>query len=181
MDLIEGCRRTMDGALAQVRAVTSADHDRPTPCSEWNARQLIEHMTGTNAMIAQAIDPGAVGAAAADPVGAYEGSVQAMVAATGQAGLMDQKLTLPFGEMPAPGALALAITDQLIHTWDLARALGKPCVLDADLCETALGFMQASMRPEFRGEGKGFGPEVSVAANASVQDRMLGFSGRDPS
>ena len=34
-------------------------------------------------------------------------------------------------------------TDVLIHTWDLARAVGLDVVLDEDLCEVALAGAQA--------------------------------------
>lgn len=49
--------------------------------------------------------------------------------------------------------------------------------------ERALAFGQQMLRPEFRGpagSGKAFGPEVPVADNAAIYDRLAGWFGRDP-
>ena len=69
-------------------------------------------------------------------------------------------------------------TDVLIHTWDLARAVGLDVVLDEDLCEVALAGAQAK-EAALRESGM-FAASVTVPVAADVQSRLLGFLGRDP-
>ena len=69
-------------------------------------------------------------------------------------------------------------TDVLVHTWDLARAVGAPDVLDPELCE--IGYARASENSEALRASNMFGNEVPVPDDAPVQDRMLGLFGRDP-
>ena len=46
-----------------------------------------------------------------------------------------------------------------MHTWDLARAIGRSAPLDTDVAERGLAFMSASLTDENR--GRAFGPEQS--------------------
>ena len=72
-----------------------------------------------------------------------------------------------------------AITgDVVIHTWDLARAVGAPEQLDADLCVIALNAARAMMGASDR-SGL-FAPPVPIGSDASTQERLLAVRGRDP-
>ena len=66
-----------------------------------------------------------------------------------------------------------------MHTWDLARATGQDDRLDQDFCAQLLAGM-SQMEELLRSSGQ-YGPAVPVPEDASVQDRMIGFIGRDPS
>jgi hypothetical protein len=68
-------------------------------------------------------------------------------------------------------------TDVLIHTWDLARATGIPPGLEHELCERA--YAAAVARTFTRAEGM-IGPEVVIAPDAPVADKLVAFYGRDP-
>ena len=66
----------------------------------------------------------------------------------------------------------------LLHAWDLATAIGAPYTMDEDAAVGVLSNMQQMLKPEMRGEGKAFAEEVSVGPDATVQVRLLAFSGR---
>jgi hypothetical protein len=67
--------------------------------------------------------------------------------------------------------------DQLVHTWDLAVAVGGDRVLDPELVEAVVAMFLPQM-PEV-GRAAGFvGPAVDVGADASAQARLLGAMGR---
>ena len=70
-------------------------------------------------------------------------------------------------------------TDVWMHSWDLAKALGRDIDLGEERCAGALEGMQA-MDEVLRSSGQ-FGPRVPVPDDASAQDRFIGFIGRDPS
>ncbi len=67
----------------------------------------------------------------------------------------------------------------IIHSWDLARAIGADDRLDPAL----LTFVDEFLSPQveaWRGAGA-FGPAVEVGADASAQDRFLAKTGRSTS
>ena len=74
--------------------------------------------------------------------------------------------------------LPMLTTDVLVHTWDLARAVGVAVALDPELCETALS---SALKNEagLRSSGM-FGPPIDVSADTHTQSRLLAFLGRDP-
>ena len=68
--------------------------------------------------------------------------------------------------------------DVFMHTWDLARATGQDDTLDPTLAGELLAGMQP-IDAMLRESGQ-YGPQVPVAEDAPVQDRLMGFIGRDP-
>jgi uncharacterized protein (TIGR03086 family) len=69
--------------------------------------------------------------------------------------------------------------DQLIHTWDLAVAIGADRRLDPEVVEAVVERFLPQM-PELGRQAGLVGPEVPVPADASYQDRLLGAMGRNP-
>jgi hypothetical protein len=65
-----------------------------------------------------------------------------------------------------------------MHTWDLARATGQDDSLDEDRCRA----IYEGMLPmdEMLRQGDQFGPRVDVPEDASYQDKLIGFIGRQP-
>lgn len=131
------------GAFEQkLAAVRPGQWDWTTPCTEWNVRQLVNHMTQGNLNFIRLLD-GASGteflrmrdadALGADPAGAYARSVQECAAAFSRPGALEQVLDYPLGQVTGRRALAVRTTDTIIHTWDLARAIGVDDTLGPDL------------------------------------------------
>jgi uncharacterized protein (TIGR03086 family) len=76
-------------------------------------------------------------------------------------------------------SLGIAFADQLLHGWDLAKATGQDATMPAGLPEAAYSTIHGQFTEEQR---KGvFEPEVEVGPDASAQDRLLAYAGRDPS
>lgn len=70
--------------------------------------------------------------------------------------------------------------DQLIHGWDLAVSTGQDPTMPEGLPETDFALTQGRW-PE-RDQRKGvLQPEVRVASDSSAQEKLLAYSGRDPS
>lgn len=84
----------------------------------------------------------------------------------------------PLGfEWPIGQAVMGTIMDTLIHTWDLATAIGLPVVLDAELVGICVEVFLPDM-PERGREGGIVGPAVAVADDAPAHVRLLGAMGR---
>ncbi|MGW3286596.1 TIGR03086 family metal-binding protein [Streptomyces sp. NPDC001002] len=82
-------------------------------------------------------------------------------------------------DLPGEIAGAVAVDELVIHGWDLARATGQPYEPDPAALRVAHEFLLAAAEDPSRGGGI-FGPVVPVPADASLLDRAVGLSGRDP-
>lgn len=142
------------GFEARLRVVRDDDWDRPTPCDEWTVRQLVNHVTRGNlnytALVRGATaedflrlrDADALGA---DPLAAYARSTSEC--ATAFDGVLDRVLDYPLGEVTGAQALAVRTTDTVVHTWDLARAVGA----DEDLDPTLVGWIDGELEAIYAG------------------------------
>jgi len=66
----------------------------------------------------------------------------------------------------------------LVHTWDLAQAIGVEPHLDPELCEVAardIGTNDEALRSSGL-----FGPAVAVPEDAGAATRLVALMGRDP-
>lgn len=179
--------RTMQANQAVIAGLKPEDMNRPTPCWGWSVRELINHMVGVNQHFAGAASGQAPAAGdqptdllGHDPAAAYANSTQAALTAWRAPGVLEQ--TLPFGPSTAPASLLVCFHqgDQLLHYWDLSKALGRPPQLDDDLVVYTEQNMRANLKPEFRGPGKAFGYAIACPDTASHIDRVAAFSGRQP-
>jgi uncharacterized protein (TIGR03086 family) len=79
---------------------------------------------------------------------------------------------------PAADVAALNIAEMVLHGWDLAVATGQAYTVDPAAAQVALHAVEANA--ELFRQYKGFADQVTVPADASALDRVLGLSGRDP-
>ncbi len=79
---------------------------------------------------------------------------------------------------PAVEAGRVALNELVVHGWDLARATGQPYDPDGASLEASYAMLSPSAAD--RPEGGPFGPAVAVPADASLLDRVIGLSGRNP-
>lgn len=149
--------------------------DAPAPVAGWTAgdvvAHLIEWLPGCLGRRLPAVD-------LRDPAEAWRqraADVQRLIEDAG-----DQPFSNPHvGEFRLADAIdRFYTTDVFMHTWDLARSLGKEPALDAARAEELLAGMQP-IEDVLRTSGQ-YGPRVGVPDDASAQDRLMGFIGRDP-
>jgi uncharacterized protein (TIGR03086 family) len=183
-----GCSMTMDSVVLFDRAATNAavmveqvrseQRHAPTPCTEWDVDALIVHMAGGAGYLlgALGLDAATVGT---DP-GSYRGAVARGVESLREPGALDGRCLSPAGfEWSVAEAAAGTAMDQLVHTWDLAVAIGGDRRLDPEIVDAVMAMFVPQM-PEIGRAAGIVGPEVSVPAGASAQDRLLGAMGRHP-
>jgi uncharacterized protein (TIGR03086 family) len=171
-----------------LRAVPPDGWDAPTPCTAWDVRALVNHMTrgnlnyvgllrgATREEFLAARDADALGD---DPVTAFTDSVRACAAAFAEAGALDLVVDYPLGKLTGRRALAVRTTDSTVHTWDLARALGADETLDPGL----VAWIDENHDDIFAGlelNPRVFADPPPSAPGASRQDRLLTRFGRDP-
>jgi uncharacterized protein (TIGR03086 family) len=187
MDNVKMLQRAVDEAGQLVDHISPEELANSTPCSEWNVRDLINHVTGGSTMFAISAEQGSIPddemlrLATGDNLGddykaSFHAATDRAMAAFEQPGILDKVVKLPFGEMPAGVALTIAVFDVATHATDLARATGQS-ITDADLLGDALAMGQQMIGPEMRQPGL-FDSEQPAPAGASPEDKLLAFAGR---
>ena len=172
--------RACAGFSAVVGLVRPDQWGVATPCSEWDARGVVEHVIGFHEFLL--LRP--VGVRADRPRDDPARRWQATEAAIGRVLAISAVLDRPVeyfdgGTRPPREMLGALTTDVLVHTWDLARAVGVPDGADPALWERALRDARRSASP--RQAAALFGPEVPVPDGSDAQACLLGLLGRDPS
>ncbi|MCM2422887.1 TIGR03086 family metal-binding protein [Streptomyces sp. RKAG293] len=185
MQLIELDRRALDAARWILSPVTAADLDRPTPCADWALRELLVHLVSENQGFASAVQGGtdrAVwtgGTLDPDPIQAFAASAALVTEAFAADDVLGRTVEVrEFGVLPGKVAVMMHVIDTVAHSWDVASTLGQVWELDDDLVGAALEMLLKF--PLTRGPGQAFGEEIAVSGEASVADRFLAFTGRDP-
>jgi len=181
----------LDRALDQTeRVITAIGVDQAglaTPCSGWDVTALVQHLAGQdlhNFLLAargETADWQAPsGELGEDWATAFRDRAAPLRAEWRMADL-DRLVAISGGGQARLGSRAdQQIAELTVHDWDLAVATGQQAGLDPALAEHALSWSRRTLRPEFRGPGRAFGPEVPVPPGAPVYERLAGWFGRDP-
>ncbi len=184
MDPITNLAAAFDIAQGVMSQVPADAWSAQSPCSDWDARGVVNHMIGGAKMVAasvsgQAIDMSTLGGdlAGDDPAGAYRASADAAIAAfTADPSVLGRPVKMPFGEMPGAAVASIFTNDHFTHAWDIAKASGQSTDLSPQLAEAVLAATKANLSPEVR-SGR-FGPELTAPQGATAADQLAAFLGR---
>lgn len=181
-------RRRADVFEATVAAVDDDDWGRPSPCAEWDARDVVRHVADMHHVMLRPFgrDPAPGPTVDDDPLAAFRAARAEIVAILDDPVLAAQQTESPAGTMPGAEMVdQVASADLVIHRWDLARATGQDDTIDPEELERLWPTFQQI--PEvlrvpgaWRPGMTVFGPVVEVPADAPLQDRALGLVGRNP-
>ena len=182
-------REALDLTGGLVSGVQPEQWSLPTPCTEWDVRQLVDHLVAGNQLFARVLggEPFEEAAPAVRAVGdrlgadagaAYEASARDLLAAFALPGVLERPVRVPFGTVPGAVARHLRITECLVHGWDLARALGASFDPPAALVEQELAF-SAPMLSQVPPERRVFAPSRPTAGGGRPIERLVALLGRD--
>ncbi|AIG73797.1 MULTISPECIES: TIGR03086 family metal-binding protein [Amycolatopsis] len=177
-----------DAFERKIAAVEAGQWENQSPCEEWNARDVVEHIIDMHGAMLRPFGR-ALGPAPSlldDPLGAFRAARADVEAILGDPVLAATEQETPSGKLTAEQHIdQVASADMIIHGWDLARATGQDDTIDPE--EVARMWPEAQAIPEQMripgAFGPGivvFGPEVKVPEDAPLQDRLLGLMGRNP-
>ena len=151
--------------------------DSPSSCDGWSVRTLMSHMLETQKYF--------VGAARGEDGSPPSSTPPDLVSddpSTDFARARDETLRTfeEPGVIDRTGpALGIAFSDQLLHGWDLATSTAQETTMPEGLPEAAYAIIHGRFTDDQR---KGvFKAEIAVAQDASAQDKLLAYTGRDPS
>jgi uncharacterized protein (TIGR03086 family) len=179
--------RAMESTLRIIEQVPQDRWHATTPCPEWDARQVANHIIGENlwagelfqgktvAQVGTLLDGDLTGD---DPAAAYRQSVEVARKAIDAPGAMDVTCHISFGDYSGAEYASQLFMDILIHGWDIATGTGQETRLDTELVSRCLPIAEEFTR-RFRGAGV-FGEDLPVTEDADQQTKLLALVGRRP-
>ncbi len=191
MEAIEALRITREEFGSRLGQVTPDQWDLPTPCPEWDVRQLVNHMLLGTRMAVQLL--GGVSREevlaglnddlmtdSEDPVADFDELADQMHAGFATPGGLEGTVPHPMGDIPRVQFIGFRIADYGAHAWDLARAIGADTNLDPGVVQYMWDDIQpmAAMLPETGMFGDG--PSGNLGEDAPLQDRYIDLIGRRP-
>ncbi|MFI6321731.1 TIGR03086 family metal-binding protein [Nonomuraea sp. NPDC050556] len=174
-DILPLLRQAADRTVTVVRQVRPEQFDQPTPCADWNVKQLITHLEWIADLFAALADKGQM-----PPQGEYAGDFPARVEVALAAWENPdawEGVSTGLGQPQAKVAV-MFLGDLVTHGWDLAAATGQPYEVEEEAAELVHAF-SVSMGAMAQ-ENHVYSERVTVPDDAPALDRMLGISGRDP-
>jgi uncharacterized protein (TIGR03086 family) len=161
---------------AGEKVAGARDLEAATPCPDWTVRDLLNHMLDTQRYFAGSARgedaalpaPSPPALLTDDPPADFARATSEVSDAYAEDGVVER--TGP--------ALGIAMSDQLLHGWDVARATGQDATMPDGLAQAAYDHIHGLFTEEQR---KGvFAPEIPVGDDATPQQRLLAYTGRDP-
>jgi uncharacterized protein (TIGR03086 family) len=181
-ELIVLFRRATDGFAQHVHSIGTEQWHDPTPCTDWDVRMLVNHVTVEQLWVPPLVEGSSVNEVGGrfdgdhlgeDPPAAWDAAVNASRAGFGAAGALEATVMSSRGEKATREYCWEMTTDALIHSWDLARGLGADEALDAELV-----YERTLPVAEHLHETGLFAPPVPVPGDATLQTKLLALFGR---
>jgi len=179
MDPLVAHQRAQDAFTGLLTNVSPDQLDAPTPCTEWQIHDLVEHVIFGNEHVGLwAESPIEPPARPDDILGAHRGAAAAAQEIFAGPDGMATTFKLPFGDFPGQVFIGMRTSDVLTHAWDLAAATGQSTDLDPELAAETLAAVRGFVGPQFRGPGMPFGEEQPCAPERAPADQLAAFLGR---
>ena len=184
-----------DQVKTLVAWVTDDQLPAQTPCEGTSVATMLDHFMGLTlafhdaatktppATGADRTGPGTPSAANLDPAWRHclPEQLNELVAAWKEPAAWEGMTEAGGVTMPAEVMGLVALDELVLHGWDLARGTGQPFACDPASTQACFEFTSRAAAPGEEANREGlFGPVVEVPPDASLFDRALGLSGRDP-
>jgi uncharacterized protein (TIGR03086 family) len=162
-----------------IARVADEQWSSPTPCADWNVRDLVEHICESAARFVEILRPGELPDSVVSADG-YRANARELVAALREPGVLEKSYVVPVGTVPGAVVVHLRLTETLVHGWDLAQATGQETRFDDRVAEQELAFTESALSivPTDR---KPFASPQPVANSATALDRLAALLGRSVS
>ena len=178
-------RRSVEEFGARVSQIRDDQWEAGTPDTEWNVRDLVNHVLAENLWAPPLLAGSTIGdvgdrfdgdVLGPDPKGSWLAASGDALAAADAPGAMDRTVHLSFGDFPGREYAMQLFADHLIHAWDLARAIGADERLDPELVDACTAWF-APMEEAYRSAGA-IAARPPVPDGADAQTRLLAMFGR---
>ncbi len=191
-EISERYRAHADAFERKIAAVRDDQWSNQSPCEKWDARGVVDHILMMHGVMLRPVDRelSPAPSVAEDPLASFRAARADVQAVLDDPELAEMECDTPNGRMTVARQIDQVVSDDLVlHGWDLARATGQDEAMNPNDVERLWAtttsipdeLMEKYRTPGAFGPGiEVFGPEVKVAEDAPLQDRLLGLIGRDP-
>jgi uncharacterized protein (TIGR03086 family) len=174
----------LDAATNVVNSVEPEDMELPTPDSEWDVHDLLQHIIYELAWTADIVE----GKTIAEVGDKYEGALlnddltqtwkdyEAITRAAVEACDVDGLAHLSYADKSVAEYLVEAANDQLVHAWDLGKAVGTTVTFE-EVAARQLYEEAAARQTELTESGL-FAAPVETADDVTAQTKLLALLGR---
>jgi uncharacterized protein (TIGR03086 family) len=188
VDRIAQFARAQAVATQIIGSITDEQLTLPTPCTEWNVRDILNHVLDGDLLVIawlQGETPpwgrdvnhlGGTDPQAVVPL-VLEWLAACYALAAAEAGDLERVLTPRMGPMSVDAVVARRVDDLVAHLWDLAIVTGQPVDYDPELVESVLAHYHERLDGMPR-EGKPVAEPQPVPEGATAADRLAAYLGR---
>lgn len=184
MDNVKLLEQVVSEAQRVVDGVKPPQLGDPTPCEEFDVRQLLNHLTVATTLITNGVHQQPIDTAllsqdllGGDPAGSFRERSKQLVEAWNEPGVLDGTVLMPFGETPADVGLSFSILEMYTHVCDAAVATNQEDALDSTVAANVEGIARQMPIDNFRIPGV-FGAEVPCDEAEPAHRRLLSYLGR---
>jgi uncharacterized protein (TIGR03086 family) len=169
-----------------IGRIEAVELQNPTPCTEWNLEQLLNHMVYELRWMPDLL----AGKTVAEVGAAHDGNVlgdnfheawlHAATKAVEAASKADLQATvhLSYADKPAHEYITEVAGDILIHSWDAEQSIGCSLRTDEPVVQAVYDYL--APRVEDYRKAEAIGPAVPVPDSAPLFHQLLGMMGRKP-
>jgi uncharacterized protein (TIGR03086 family) len=188
VELFEALEVSRNEFERRLLLIGGEDWGRPTPCSKWDVRALVNHVIGgcrRYTMLLHGASADELWATKAEYVGgdtsgSFRKAADEMLASFAEPDALSRTVHHPDGDCSGQVLAGMRVGEFAVHGWDLARAIGADEMLSPDLVGWCSG-MVSGMGAALSRSGHFQAPRGELPASATAQDRLLHFLGRSPS
>jgi uncharacterized protein (TIGR03086 family) len=184
-ETLDRFRRCTAGFTERLESVGDEQWHAPTPCSEWDVRALVNHVCGEQRWMAALLDGQSIAQVGDSlsgdllgqhPVDAWREAVASVESQLRQPGVLEEVVHLSSGPASVARYCDEVAADTLVHTWDLAQAIGADENLPQDLVEAAT--VVAESWVSLQGVPGLFAAPVPDEGDVDQQTALLAMLGR---
>jgi uncharacterized protein (TIGR03086 family) len=177
-------------ARERIAGIGETPLDAPTPCEDWDLRQLVNHAVNAVTIAAGVlsgesdVDPWSrsPGELADTDAGwphpeARFGEVTGAIVAACREGALERRYPMRGTELPGEFLARACALDSVLHGWDIAKATGQDATIPTAVADEILP--HADGLPD-QARVATFGPRIDVPNGATASDRLVAVLGRQP-
>lgn len=166
--------------LGVTDSVTPELLSRPTPCSEWNLRRLLEHLSDSTSALVEAIETGHVGLgtavpSTADPIASLRYNAHRLLTYCSTRHSGSREITIVDRPLAAEVVVVVGAIEIGVHGWDIGQSCGSAEPIPAELARDTLEVVEHTVTDKTRFPQ--FAAPIAVSS-ADPSDRLVAFLGR---